>query len=107
VAAAIAPSRISGLARPSLRFHTANSCPAASNRSAIGVPILPNPKNPILMPQSFLERFHNSHALADFMRGGFFLRKKPLGSNGFEVQQLWNRSSLNTVHLSILIACLM
>jgi hypothetical protein len=25
------------------------------------------------------------------MRGGFFLRKKPLGSNSFEVLQLWNR----------------
>src|ERR1035441_5213843 len=46
VAAAIAPSRMSGLVRSSLRFHTDNSCPAISNRSAIGVPILPSPKNP-------------------------------------------------------------
>ena len=38
-----------------------------------------------------LERFYNSHAIANVVRGGFFLRKKPLGSNGFEVQQLWNR----------------
>jgi hypothetical protein len=49
VAAAIAPSRISGSLRASLRFHTDNSWPAASKRRAMGVPMLPNPKNPILM----------------------------------------------------------
>ena len=33
----------------SVRFHTDNSWPAAISRSAIGVPILPNPRNPIFM----------------------------------------------------------
>ena len=40
---------MSGLVRSSLRFHTYYSCPAASNRRAIGVPMLPSPRNPILM----------------------------------------------------------
>jgi hypothetical protein len=38
-----------------------------------------------------IERFHNSCALANFLQGGIFLRKMPLGSSGFGVQQLWNR----------------
>src|SRR3954451_15411171 len=54
VPAAIEPSWISGLARPSLRFHTDNSCPAASSRRAIGVPMLPVPKKPIFI--EFLPR---------------------------------------------------
>jgi hypothetical protein len=29
-----------------------------------------------------LERFHNSRACSDFLRGGFFLVKKPLGGCG-------------------------
>ena len=35
---------MSGLVRCSLRFHTDNPCPATSNRSAIGVPVLPSMK---------------------------------------------------------------
>ena len=35
--------------RPSVRFHTLSSWPAASSRSAMGVPIWPVPKNPIFI----------------------------------------------------------
>jgi len=40
-----------------------------------------------------LKRFHNSRALSDTVQGGIFLRKMPLESFGFGVQQLWNRCS--------------
>jgi large subunit ribosomal protein L13 len=38
--------------------------------------------------------FFNLSALAGSVQGGFFLRKKPLGSNGFGVGQLKNRWSV-------------
>jgi hypothetical protein len=34
------------------------------------------------------ERFHNSRALSGIVQGGIFLRKMPLESSGFEIQQL-------------------
>ncbi|MGB6687295.1 MAG: hypothetical protein WBE76_05585, partial [Terracidiphilus sp.] len=40
-----------------------------------------------------LERFHNSRVLFGVVKGGFFLRKKPLEGSGFGIQQLWNRCS--------------
>jgi hypothetical protein len=40
-----------------------------------------------------LERFSNSRALNDSKESGFFLRKKPLSSRAFGVQQLENRYS--------------
>jgi hypothetical protein len=42
---------------------------------------------------SKLERFSNSRALNDSKESGFFLRKKPLSSRAFGVQQLENRYS--------------
>ena len=45
-----------------------------------------------------LERFHNSHALSGIEQGGIFLRKMPLDSGGFGVQQLWNRCSFAHTH---------
>lgn len=38
-----------------------------------------------------LERFHNSRALLEIVKGGVFLGKMPLEVGGFGVQQLWNR----------------
>jgi hypothetical protein len=37
-----------------------------------------------------LERFHNLRALSGIVKGGYFLRKKPLYGSGSRVQQLWN-----------------
>jgi hypothetical protein len=42
-------------------------------------------------PTSQLARFSNSRALNDSKECGFFLRKKPLSSRAFGVQQLENR----------------
>jgi hypothetical protein len=39
----------------------------------------------------YLERFSNSRALNGSKESGFFLRKKPLSSRAFGVQQLENR----------------
>jgi hypothetical protein len=44
-----------------------------------------------------LERFHNLRALSGIVKGGFFLRKKPLYGSGAKVQQLWNRCSLDSL----------
>jgi hypothetical protein len=41
----------------------------------------------------YLERFSNSRALNGSKESGFFLRKKPLSSRAFGVQQLENRYS--------------
>jgi anti-anti-sigma factor len=38
------------------------------------------------------ERFSNSHEVTKVVRGGFFLRKKPLEANGFPLNQLENRN---------------
>ena len=43
-----------------------------------------------------LERFSNSRALNDSKESGFFLRKKPLSSRAFGVQQLENRYTPQT-----------
>jgi hydrogenase maturation protease len=43
--------------------------------------------------QGSLVRFHNLRALSGIVKGGFFLRKKPLYGTGARVQQLWNRCS--------------
>jgi len=40
---------------------------------------------------AILGRFHNSRALAGFVRGVFFSMKEPLKGGGSGVQQLWNR----------------
>jgi hypothetical protein len=40
-----------------------------------------------------LELFSNRCSPFETVRGGFFLRKKPLGRSGFGVQQLENRYS--------------
>ncbi len=38
-----------------------------------------------------LERFHNLRAPILIVQGAIFLRKMPLESSGFGIQQLWNR----------------
>ena len=40
-----------------------------------------------------LERFSNSRGVFGIVQGGFFLRKKPLSSGDFLLQQLENRYS--------------
>jgi hypothetical protein len=45
----------------------------------------------LMIVSAQLERFSNSRALNDSKESGFFLRKKPLSSRAFGVQQLENR----------------
>ncbi len=45
-------------------------------------------------PLAYLFRtVHNLLALTFILQGGIFLRKMPLVSNRFGIQQLWNRCS--------------
>jgi hypothetical protein len=48
-----------------------------------------------------IEQFRNLCGLKKGVQGGFFLKKKPLQSGGFGVQQFLNRCSCNPLHKSV------
>ena len=47
--AAVAPASTSGAVLAGLRFHTVTSCPAAPRFAAMPEPMLPRPRNAMLM----------------------------------------------------------